>query len=72
MATKKCPTSYKKKHDKGVKIAKTLKGRLNFNQIIEGSIPIVSIDTIGHGTLKVSINPSVKNFRSLSDSSDHQ
>jgi hypothetical protein len=57
---------------KSVKIAKTLKGQLNFNQIIEGSIPMVSIDTIGHGTLKVSIDPSVKNFRSLTDSIDHR
>jgi hypothetical protein len=33
---------------KSVKIAKTLNGQLDFNRIIEETIPIVSIDTIGH------------------------
>jgi hypothetical protein len=65
---KKRPTT-KNTMVKSVKIAKTLKGQLNFNRIIEGSILIVSIDTIGDTN---GIDPSVKNFRSLTDSIDHQ
>ncbi len=52
---------------KRVKITKTLKGRLNFNRIIEGSIPIVSVMLYTK-----SIDPSVKNLRSLTDSIDHR
>jgi hypothetical protein len=56
---------------KSVQITKTLKRRLNFNQIIKGSIPIVSIDTIVM-LYTNGIDPSVKNFRSLANSIDHR
>jgi hypothetical protein len=46
---------------KSVKIAKTLKGRLNFNWLIKGSILIVSIN-ISVMLYTNGIDPSVKNF----------
>jgi hypothetical protein len=46
------------------------KNYFNFNLIIEGSILIVSIETIDHALHK-GIDPSVKNARSLTDSMDH-
>jgi hypothetical protein len=55
---------------KSVKIDKTLKEQLNFNRIIKESIPIVSINTIMFYTK--GIDPSVKNFRRLTDSIDHR
>jgi hypothetical protein len=67
---KKSPTSLKN-YGKSIKIAKTPTGQLNFNRIIKGSIPIVSIDTIGQMLYTKGINPSVKNFRSLTESIDH-
>jgi hypothetical protein len=48
MAMKNAQLGIKKSMIKSVKISKTLKGRLNFNKIIEGSVPLVLIDTTGH------------------------